>query len=250
MPYKAEAENNASQTGRNACPTHEGFDGQEEGLPFDFYLSTLDSPRGGPRPGGVVAALAEHDVVFTLGPEAGLEPQVEFPQAAIWGGTWGVETDRVARFQTLNQRLESKKERALLLDLEDFAAGLRSQFADVDEAAAASRGGHTRHQRVVAGHLEAIDRGVGCKRGVCHFLGAQAVVYRGHVVAHQNDDAARCRSRVAEVARGVVDGAVDVGAVAGGEEFNLVGDLALVAGQAGALLDRAGGSEQRDLVFR
>ena len=36
MPYKAEAENNTSQTGRNACPTHDGFDGQEEGLPFDF----------------------------------------------------------------------------------------------------------------------------------------------------------------------------------------------------------------------
>ena len=52
-----------------------------------------------------------------------------------------------------------------------------------------------------------------------------------------------------EVARGVVDGAVDVGAAAGGEESNLVGDLALVVGQPRTLLDVAGESEQRDLVF-
>ncbi len=160
----------------------------------------------------------------------------------------GVKADGVAGFQALNERLEGEEERAFLFHVEHFAAGLGSHFANIARATE-QFGGKAGFGRVAAGNFDAVDGGVGFEG----LLDDGVVIDGGggsDIIADENNDAAGGRSFAAEILRGVVEALVDVGAAAGEEVFDLVGDVAFVAGERDAQLGIIGEGEESDLVFR
>jgi hypothetical protein len=190
----------------------------------------------------VVAGFGEDDVVFAFFAEGGGETDIEFVGLAFGGGGLGVKAESVTRLDALDEGAEDGVEMGDILHVEDFAAGLVDDFADVDEAGNHA-GGEESGRRIVEHGVGSDGFGDDIARTLAAGVGAD-------VVADENDDAATVGRKREEIAGGEKDAVVDVGGAAGVESIYLVGDGRFVLGEGDAELSFGGEREERDLIVR
>ena len=102
----------------------------------------------------------EDRVVVAFFAEGRPKANIDFVGLAEGGGGIGVVAEGVAGFDALDERAEDFVEMRDVRNVEDFAAGLIDDFADIYEARCHGRG-HARFRRIVAGDSQIVDHCVG-----------------------------------------------------------------------------------------
>ena len=156
----------------------------------------------------VEAGLAKDDIVAVLFAEGGGEADVEFVGFAESGRGVGVVTERVAGFDSVDERAKHSFELGDLLNVEDFAAGLVRNFTNVDEAGDHA-GGEKSLRWIVAGNFQVIQDGIGCDGFGDDIVRALSSGIGTHVIADENDDAAALGRELEEILGGKKDAVID-----------------------------------------